>query len=400
MVVAGIPGTAPCTLGGLDTDLGDRGHDRVVFNIGIVTGLTVQPGGGIVTVGYSTTGATSDALVSRFHADGTPDRDFGVVRLPSRADADEQARAAVAQPDGKIVVVGNVTDVGGLNDFGVWRLEPSGAMDSSFGTNGLIQFGDDATDDVAYDVGLDPQNRILVAGVRATADGGDLTLLRLTSTGAPDPTFNAGIPFLVLRHPGIDYVRAMAVQPDGRIVVAGNYQRAAGIVVLRISPGTATSPASLDDRFGDAGVAEVLGSSTSLDTGVAVTPDGHILVLDQVPSISGRTLDATVVRLTRAGVVDPTFGSASGARIAIPGTFTFPEALALLPDGGVSVVGSNGQVSFVARFHSTGMPDLRLGPGGVRTLGEAENLVAVAALADGHIITVGNMPTRNVVYRL
>jgi uncharacterized delta-60 repeat protein len=282
----------------------------------------------------------------------------------------------------------------------------SGALDKSFGPdrNGLVQSGGDITDEEASAVALDSQGRIVIAGTNTGVVGSpDLSVVRLTSSGEPDTTFNGGRSLFVPAHPGIDFARSVAVQRDGRIVVGGYYQGASGNAVVRIAPGSTTTAATLDDSFGDHGVADVPGTVATNDGDIAVTQDGHILLLDQVSS--GGRVAATVVRLKRSGKVDDSFGSprGTGSHLTTGSSRTTARALVLLPHGGVVVVGSDQEArSFVAKLDDAGKPDLRMGPGGVKVLHAHEDLVAVAALADGRVILGGNGGTgnQNVAYRL
>lgn len=396
-VLALTAGEASGAPGDLDPGFGGSSHGRVLFDLGgsgFLTDLAVQPGGGIITVGYRGS-ADVDAVVTRFHGDGRHDARFGVVRLPGRIDATEKAQSVVVQPDGKIVVAGSVTDsLSGLSSMAVWRLKPSGAIDTSFGTDGLVEVsGGVASVEAAFDVALDPTGKIVVAGVNVGVDA-DIAVVRLRSSGALDPTFNVGTP-LTLGNPGLDVARAVAVQSDGKLVVAGSYAGVPGNAVLRITPGSSSAAAA--PEF----VAGVFGTLASNMTDVAVTPSGRILALMAVPSPStpGAT-DASVVRLTSTGALDSSFGSGTGAVIDIPGTSTAPETLALLPHGGVVVTGSTSAEPFVAKVRSDGEPALGMGPGGVRRIKANGNAPAVATMPDGRIVVGGDTGGQNYLVRL
>jgi uncharacterized delta-60 repeat protein len=404
--VALAAGAASAASGDLDPGFGGAAHGKVEFDLGgraSLPGVAVQPGGGIVSVGF-TAGGTRDAVAYRLRADGTPDAGSGRVILPGRPmDVEEFARAAVAQPDGKVVVAGDVTDSTGFRDIAVWRLTSTGALDTSFGSNGngLVTFGRASADEAAFDVALDPQGRIVVAGVRTGFDT-DLALVRFTPEGEPDPTFAGGSPLFSLIHGGTDVARTVAVQADGQIIVAGTFE---GTVnpVLRITPGTITSDAVLDRDFGGGdGIAEVPGILPGFNPDVAVGADGRVLLLGQV-SAAGGSIDGTVVRLTSSGTVDDSFGSATGAHIDVNGSQETLQSLTLLPQGGVAVVGNDGTRSFVAKLRASGTPDRSLGPGGARTLPALAfgSLATVGALPDGRIIVVGNSDdSTGVAYRL
>lgn len=402
---AAVPGGASGAPGDLDPGFGGTAHGRVVFHVAhqaTLTGLAVQRRGGIITVGHAEGTVAFDAVAARLHPDGTRDHRFGTVTLPGRTDGTEAAWGAVAQPGGKILVVGQVSHNGAGADAAVWRLKPSGALDKSFGRHGLAQVGTAGADEIAFAATVDGQGRIVLAGSSGSAgpNGVDVAVARLTARGMIDPSFNQGSPF-VLPHPGNDQAFAVAVRPDGKIVLGSTYSGASGNAVLRINPGSATTPATFDSHFG---VDVVPGATGTTFPAVAMTRRGQILVLDQVPSSTrpGRS-DATVVRLTRSGTVDPSFGSAQGARIVIPGSTTTATALTLLPHQGVAVIGMNDAgAAFVAKFRSNGRPDRHMGPRGVKVLRVHTDLVTVAASSDGRIIAAGNVPARfkNVVYRL
>jgi uncharacterized delta-60 repeat protein len=406
--VALAGGAASAASGDLDPGFGGAGHGRVEFDLGCGTtvfqGLAVQPGGGIVSVGLASAdgGVTSDAVAYRLHADGTPDAGFGRVTLPGPSDVNEVARAAVAQPDGKVVVAGDVTDANGNRDIGVWRLTSAGALDTSFGSNGLVTYGRNDADEEAFGLALDPQGRPVVAGLRIGFDL-DIAVLRLTPEGVPDPTFDNGQPIFAPLHTGTDLAQSVAVQPDGQILVAGTY---AGAVnpVLRITPGTATTDAVLDPGFGGGdGIAEVPGTIPLNDPDVAVGAAGKVLLLGQVAA-GGGAVDGTVVRLTSSGAVDDSFGSATGAHIAVSSGLTSPQSMTMLSHGEVAVLGyAGGGRSFVAKLLATGAPDPAMGPGGIRILPGVTtgSSAGVAALPDGRIVVVGNADdSTGVAYRL
>lgn len=411
-MMAAVPGDASGSPGDLDPGFGGAAHGRVgvLTGFGVVTDMTVQRDGKIVVVGYADRegGTEYHALAARLEADGRFDHRFGTVALPAAPDGsnpNNKALSVAVQPDGKILVVGLVTDSGAHDNFGMWRLKRSGELDSAFSGDGFAQYGDPASNDVSRDVAVDPRGRIVVAGFTGDGVDRDLAVVRLTSHGAPDAGFNLGSSAYVPVHPGTDYATSVAVQPDGRILVGGFYSGTPGNAVLRIIPGSdlvnPPTPASLDSGFGQGGVVGVTGTTPNGNADVAVVRRRKILFLDGLPSASGAA-SSTVVRLTRKGAVDPTFGSETGAHIRIPDALSTLGALTPLVHGGVAVVGQSGVGAFVAKFRSTGRPDRRLGSGGVQTYSEVETLVDVAALPDGRLVTAGpgaRLHT-NFVYRL
>ncbi|HEV8276569.1 MAG TPA: hypothetical protein VGQ26_12865 [Streptosporangiaceae bacterium] len=198
--------------GALDAAFGTGGKAGVDFG-GTDFGLAVarQPDGRLVVAGGSTAGG---AVVARLRANGTLDPDFdgdGRLMLPGGG----EARAVLVQPDSKIVVAGNL----GLSEvMTVTRLNPNGSPDTTFDGDGtaVIDFGPGS--DRAEGAVLQPDGKIVIAG--STQTGGGVAVARLNANGSPDTTFGAAGKVAVDFGAGAAG-HAVALQPNGRIVVAG-----------------------------------------------------------------------------------------------------------------------------------------------------------------------------------
>jgi uncharacterized delta-60 repeat protein len=198
------------------------------------------------------------------------------------------AEAVAVQPDGAIVTAGN--DSLRL-DFQLTRREPDGDLDPSFGGgDGIVttSFGGPLGRDEALDVALQPDGKILVAGsAQLTATSLDFALARYNPDGSLDQSFGGGDGLVTTDFeaggtpPGADGARGIALQADGRIVLAGHAQRSHGpglgfdndFAVARYQPN-----GDVDGSFGAGGI--VIGnfaSSEAMD-GFAVQPDGKIVV--------------------------------------------------------------------------------------------------------------------------
>ncbi|HVJ61981.1 MAG TPA: hypothetical protein VM555_04640 [Tahibacter sp.] len=168
--------------------------------------MALQPDGKIVVAGRFGPGIVGPAeanrfLVLRVLADGSAlDRSFGdhgIVMLPMTAyGADNHARAVVVQPDGKILVAGAELDQPNDSDMLVMRLLSNGAPDDTFGSHGRRTIGFDFTGtaarrhDVARTLALQPDGKIVVAGASHTAaEGSYAAVARLTADGNLDPLF-------------------------------------------------------------------------------------------------------------------------------------------------------------------------------------------------------------------
>ena len=220
----------------------------------------VQPDGKIVYV--SQIGGT---VVFRFNTNGTADTTFDG---DGRAVNDNAGGNAIAiSPDGKIIIGLNGGDPGGRQDFAVARLNANGSLDTTFDGDGIAQvnFGypilnESHTTDILRDIALQPDGKIVAVGAVITNQviGGRVPthtgIARFNPNGSLDTTFGTGglkttgedFPFFDVYNEG----KAVALAPDGKIVVAGNYSSRAGqddVMVLRfLGEGTATARAKFD----------------------------------------------------------------------------------------------------------------------------------------------------------
>lgn len=391
LVAAGSPGLAWGAAGDLDPAFGGASHGRVTFDLARAThldGLAEQPDGGVVVVGSVLAGGAAAVVAARFHADGSRDAGFGTAVLPGGG-----ARAVVAQPDGKVVVTGDVRDSGGSGDIGVWRLQPTGALDLSFGHNGFQRFGT-AANEIPFDIALDSRGRIIVAG----ASDADMVVVRLASDGVPDTTFNAGQSFFLPSSGGSNAATGVAVQADDKILLTGYYDGAIGLPVVRVNPGTVSTPATLDPGFGGGdGKVDVTSLPGSFGYDVAVDARGRILALGQATPFT----DVAVVRLTEAGDVDTGYGSESGVHLHRDATRLVPERFTVLPSGSVAVAGNDGDQGFLAKIEPNGTKDTRMGPGGIKILPHSDAVVDIAAQTDGRIVFAGvTSAGGGVIYRI
>src|SRR6185312_12779398 len=139
----------------------------------------------------------------------------GTVTTDFAGNGDE-ARAVAVQPDGKIVAAGGA--LGATVDFALVRYRPDGTLDATFGTGGKVTT-DFGSAEQAFAVAVQPDGKIVVAGGGATG----FELARYNADGSLDGTFGAGGKVTTRFGLGLPFTRAHAIvlQPDGKIVVAG-----------------------------------------------------------------------------------------------------------------------------------------------------------------------------------
>ena len=261
-----------------------------------------QPDGKVVVAGYVP--PNQDVGVARFNADGSLDTTFdpggadGAGRKTIHYGGDDSAEEVLIQPDGKIVIAGG----GGDADVVVARLNRNGSFDNSFDGNGIAaaDFGG-----VEYGLGaaLGPGGKIVVAGY--TSVGGDVAVMRFNPTGAADQTLDAtfdGEGKRTIDYGGTnDKAEAVLVQPDGRIVLAGYGTSSTDLVVTRLNP-----DGSDDQGFDGDAIARVDLGGSDFARAAALQPNGKIVVAGYS---GGPAAGLTAVRLQPGGALDTTFSS-------------------------------------------------------------------------------------------
>lgn len=323
--------------GSLDSSFGVDGEVAVDFG-GRHDGcrdMVQQEDGKIVVAGTSYSSSTPYGLfaIARLRTDGTLDPTFGggdgKVLLAVGADDDaSEAERLQLQPDGKIIIAGDVTKPSYYKDFAIIRLLPDGRLDSTFGSNGtatvafILAFEGSASMRAAYlyALSLDSDGRILLGGL-AFGDTPVTAMARLTPDGQLDSTFATNGRATAMFDAGTLYgeqIYDFALQPDGCIVMAvrafrylaTTYKPAVyNLTVARLRP-----DGILDPAFGEGGrvVIAPLGDDGDIAHSVLIQPDGRILIAGNLG-----THPATF-RLTRDGELDTSYGVFGRIEYALP----------------------------------------------------------------------------------
>jgi uncharacterized delta-60 repeat protein len=295
------------------------------------------------------------------------------------AGSDDTAYAVAIQGDGKIVAAGLANTAAGTI-FGVTRYLPDGTLDAGFGTGGKVttDFGRYAE---ARAIGIQGDGKIVVAGfVRRTACCGyDFGVARYAADGTPDAGFGTGGKLLTDFQGGNGYANDAALQGDGKIVVAGQQY-----LVRYESDGT------LDTSFGTNGIVDVSGDSWAI-TGVAL--HGGKIIASGYTLPTGSTRFA-IARFDADGSYDTTFGTDGVARAEFTGVSAVASGVATAPDGKIIAAGWAGSGFGVARFTASGNLDSSFGSDGTVITPPASNSATawaedVALQADGKIVVAG-----------
>lgn len=333
--------------------------------------VALQADGKIVIAG-ETGGYPAKVALARLDVDGNPDAGFGSAgKVISDLGGSQSARGVAIQASGRIIIAGNrFTDPGG-NDFIVAGYEPDGSLDTTFGSGGAVTTDFTVTgdyypsDDVGQDVALDAADGIVVAGTagRRPSEYGNMrefAVARYDSDGDPDLSFSGDGKVRTNLGPlTMDQAHAVAIQADGRIVVAGStydgYDPDFGLVRY-------LADGDLDTSFGDTGtVSTGFDGPDDNDTAWGVTIQGDGKIVAAGTASYSFYPDFAVARYEVNGSLDPTFADGGLAMTDFgPGGQEHASSVALQPDGNIVVAGSTwsngtGYSAFaLARYLSAG----------------------------------------------
>ena len=365
--------------------------------------VAVQADGKVVVAGYANNGSNFDVSVLRYNADGTLDNSFGsgdIVKYNGPANSDDYGFAAAIQSDGKIVVVGQSWNAG-VSEVLVLRYNSNGTLDSAFGNDGTVTFTGTNGYDSGYAVFVQPDGKLVIAGVTLIGGHGfDVLVLRYNGDGTRDAGFgNGGAVTYNDAANSSDAGYAVAVQADGKIVVAGTASNGTNddVLVLRYN-----HDGTLDAGFGNSGAVIYNGATNNHDSGNGVTiqADGKIVVAGKTRNFADNE-DLLVMRLNNDGTPDSFFG-ANGVVTYIGTSASWESAAALniQPDGKIVTAGSGtggGNDVLVLRLNIDGSLDTSFGvQGAILFDGPAhanDTGYAITVQPDGKIIAAGTSYT-------
>ena len=195
-------------------------HADIVVSLTAARNVVLQPNGAIVASGEPI-GTSTRTFIARYHPNGGLAASFGVEGRLTLSDM-RVGEGLALQGDGKLVLVGSIGDVPSTR-FAVRRLQADGSPDTTFGAGGTVTTDLTGRGDAANAVALQGDGKIVVAGISNRQGNFDFGLARYNIDGPLDTTF-AGIGGGKLT---IDFFRfddigeSVAVQPDGKIVIGG-----------------------------------------------------------------------------------------------------------------------------------------------------------------------------------
>lgn len=402
------------------------------FHGGQVTGpanvigraVAVQADGKIVVAGQATnaTGQTSSGMVvERFTSSGSPDGGFGSngVATALAGDPVGAANAVALQTNGGVVLAGSGAIKGGANagfpGLGLARFNANGSRDSGFGSGGseVVDLGRFS---VANGVAIQGDGKIVVGGSqREGLQTTSVLAARVSTSGALDHTFAGGL-FLKQYAVGAGYsaFNAVALQPDGRVVLAGGaLDGTAGIntVVVRLTTG-----GGLDGGFGSGGAVKLPAANFAQAANIANPPVGA----QGVAVSAGRIFAAgwfdnqgaqelALWGLTGSGAPDGSFGSGGRTLISAPGNVE-DQAIAVIPGGNLAVAGFLQRISlipnatgYVGRFGgptvstTPAISHLKVSPGSFRAASHGGSIAAATGSTVSYLDSLPAVTTFSVL---
>ncbi|MEO7210127.1 MAG: T9SS type A sorting domain-containing protein [Chitinophagaceae bacterium] len=382
--------------GTLDQTFGDGG--TIVVEKSFFGGRSlIQQDGKIIFV----SGAN---VLDRFNPDGTYDQSFGKhgrTTLYFRGKFFTSNNRFILQPDGKIVGIGEYYPEGDKVFSGVFRCNPDGSIDSSFGVNGLDSV---EIENQAYSSGiiLQPDGKIVVSGTAEKEEYDDRRnfIYRLMSNGGLDASFGEG-GIVVNKHVYNINAVALIMRPDGRLVIGNTYYSNDSHPSYELE--SFNQDGSVDNSFGVKGIAKfIFGENQAGDwysnmNEMAIQEDGKIVC---VGTTGNKRFFMALCRFNENGTIDAGFGDNGGI---IPNLENVDgsnnDGIDFQPDGKILACGSaNIAYSFseivISRYTQNGQLDTNFGNKGFTIITKDSSNVGTRSihyLSSGKILATGQL---------
>ena len=327
------------TTGSLDSSFGTGGL-AVLAGFRALS-VALDGDGRIVIAGYVHNGANSDFALARYNSDGTLDTTFGDGGIQSTDFGSEDFGQSVAvQSDGKIVVAGYAYTGFDGTSLAVARYNADGTLDASFGTSGKLTTDFYGGNDAAYSLAVQSDGKIVVAGCTQEGDSDLFALARYNTDGSLDTSFSSD-GLATADFAGTAFAYGLALQADGKIVVAG--RNGADFALARFN-----ADGALDATFSSDGLLTTDFGGLDYGRSVTIQPDGQIVVAGYAHN--GSDYDFAVCRYNADGTLDTSFGTA-GKRTVDLGGADYGRAMAIQSDGRILLVGTAGGDFAIVRLH-------------------------------------------------
>jgi uncharacterized delta-60 repeat protein len=334
-----------------------------------VTSTAVQSDSKIIIAGsFTVCNGTVRNRIARLNTDGSLDSSFD-----PGAGASYTIEYTAVQSDGKIIIAGGFTSYSGTVRNRIARLNTDGSLDISFdpGTG---------ANDFVRSIALQSDGKIIIGGYFSSYNGTVRTrIARLNTDGSLDTSFDPGTG-------AHDFIRSIALQSDGKIIIGGYFTSYNGTGRTRIA--RLNTDGSLDAGF-DPGTGAT-GASNPIDHvgSIALQSDGKIIIGGEFTGYNG-TVRNRIARLNTDGSLDTGFDPGTGANIGINSTTLQSDGKIII--GGI-FTSYNGTVrNRIARLNADGSLDTGFDPG----IGANIIVSSTALRSDGKVIIGGYFTSYN-----
>jgi uncharacterized delta-60 repeat protein len=381
----------PYFLGELDQGFGTGGITVTAIGTSSQANATViQPDGKIVVAGTSSGNPDSGFALARYNTNGMLDSTFDTDgKVFTTIGSTGRSYAVALQLDGKIVAAGFAGN-GTNNDFAIARYNTDGTLDSTFDNDGIVIVPIGSGRDEAYAVAVQTNGRIVVAGQSNNGTNDQIALVRLNTDGSLDTSFDGDGIVTTPVTSSSEYAFAMRIQADGKIITGG----VSGNPNVNFLIARYNTTGSLDISFGDGGKVFTDFGGNDFATALALSPNGRIVAAGFTNANS--TNDFAVARYNANGSLDTSFDGDGKAVTVDASSRDEAYAVAVQPNGSILVGGSstvNGNQDFaLVRFNFDGSLDTAFGTNGKVTtnLGNMEDVIrALAIQRDGFAVAAG-----------
>jgi len=361
----------------------------------VIHGMAIQNDGKIVVAGTSNDGINSEFAIARYNTNGSLDNTFGIDgKITTSFGSQAEAFCMAIQSDGKIVAAGyRYND--STWEFAVARYNVDGSLDSTFDGDGKLTTAISTVDDEINAIAIQSDGKIIVAGY-SNASGDinayepDLAVVRYNTDGSLDSTFN-GNGILITSLGFYDVAYSVAIQINGKIVVAGTHANGSNYEFLVVRYNI---DGSLDNTFnGDGIITTPISSSYDVIHSIAIQNDGKIVASGV--SGNGSTYDFSLARYNTDGSLDSTFNDDGKLITAIGTSLDVPTSIVIGSDGkivvaaGVTDYNNNRDIALVS-YNSNGSSDNSFGLNGkIITAIDGNDITYAIKLTDSRIYVSG-----------
>jgi uncharacterized delta-60 repeat protein len=360
--------------------------------------VKIQNDGKIIAAGYTLIDSNYNFAVVRFNSNGSRDNSFGINGVVSTqiGPSSSIAYSAAIQNDGKIIIGGKSSN-GSNNDFCLARYNINGTLDNSFGTDGIVTTEIGTSTDVIETIAIQTNEsgveKIIAAGQTYNGSNSDFALTRYNINGALDMSFgNNGIVTTDIET-RIDVIKSVVLQGDGKILALGYsyYEGNSDFALARYN-----TDGTLDNSFSGNGIVITqVGDAGDYGRALAIQNDGKIVAAGY--SFNGTYCDFALTRYNIDGSPDESFAT-NGIFTASYGTLNdFVYSTAVQNDGKIIAAGGGrsdieGYDLILSRYKPDGSIDSTFGGDGViiTPVGVSSSYALSMALQDdGKIVTAG-----------